>query len=288
MTAIPCRLCGGRALPQFRLTYLCRLDVQIYRCDSCESLETEQPYWLDISYARELMGYGIDTATRCMNLEAWVTYVALLWGKRPWDTRIIDYGSGPGLLVRMLRDVGFQAFAYDPYTPGMLAGGFEGDIAAKHDILVAIETWEHFVEPTKELDQMFGPGHDLVVVRTQVYRDEGPSWYYFFPEGGQHIFFYSHKAREWIANKYGYEVRSYGDMSIFSKRPMTRLQRLLLDRHALPILGVKALLPLMPRGGLRRDMALGTTYFRDFMAKSPWADKVRELERAHRTAARSD
>ncbi|MBA3462683.1 MAG: class I SAM-dependent methyltransferase [Deltaproteobacteria bacterium] len=288
MTAIPCRLCRGRAQPLFKLTYLCRLDVQIYGCEECESLQTEQPYWLDISYARELMGYGTDTATRCMNLEAWVTYVALVFGKRPSKTRVIDYGSGPGLLVRMLRDVGFEAFAYDPYTPGMLAGGYAGDVTAQHDILVAIETWEHFADPEKELDQMFAPGHDLLVVRTQPYRGEGPSWYYFFPETGQHIFFYSHKAREWIAKKYGYSVRSYGDMSIFSKRPMSRMQQLLLDYHALPLLGMKALLPLAPRDGLRRDMDLDIRHFREFMAKGDWAEKVRELERAHRATAPSE
>ena len=287
MTEIPCRLCGGRARALFAVTFLYRLDVQIYRCETCESLETEQPYWLDIAYAKELMGYGYDTATRCMNLTAWVSYLALVFLKRPWTTRVLDYGSGPGLLVRMLRDVGFEAVAYDPYTPGMLAAGFAGDITKRHDMLLAIETFEHFVEPAREIEQIFSPGHDLVVIRTQVYKGEGPSWYYFFPEAGQHIFFYSHKARAWIAKKYGYEVRSYGHMSIFSRRPMTRLQRALLDVHVVPVLAAQAVLPLMPRGGIRRDNRIVAEQFREMMTTSPWSDRVRDLQRAHQDTHRS-
>lgn len=278
MTAIPCRLCQGRAWPLFSLTVLGRLDVQLYRCERCQSVETERPYWLDISYDRELLSFGNDISVRAKSMEAWVVYVALLFGLRPASTRILDYGAGPGLFVRVLRDLGFLAFAYDPHAESMFASSFLAQVAEKFDMLVAVETWEHFIDPAAELEQLFAPRHDLVVVRTQPYRDEGPGWYYFYPDAGQHVFFYSHKARALIAERFGYQVRSYGDMSIFSRRPMSLAQRKLLDHHRYPLAALKSVLPLAPRPGLGRDDALVIDDFRRRLATAPWSNRVRELE----------
>jgi hypothetical protein len=183
----------------------------------------------------------------------------------------------------MLRDVGFEAFAYDPFAPNLLAAGYDGDIDQKYDMLVAIETLEHLADPAGELDSLFKPGHDLIVVRTQPYRGEGTDWHYFFGELGQHVFFYSYRARELIANKYGYEVVSCGDMSVFSRRPISRLQRLLLDRPSFPLAALRSLLPFASRGGIARDdRALKA--MRKAATTGPLPDALRDAERASRDA----
>lgn len=277
MPTIPCRLCAAPSRSAFSVTYLGQLSVQMYRCDGCEGLQTELPYWLDVAYDKELAGFGTDTAIRFRNMEAWVSYVALVFAMRPSETSVLDYGSGPALLVRMLRDLGFQAFAYDPHTRPIFAREFSATPDRRFRMLLAIETWEHFSNPAAELDLVFAPRHELVIARTQVYRDEGSDWYYYFAEGGQHVFFYSRKARQWIAKKYGYEVVTYGDMAIFSLRPLSIVQRKLLDHHRYPLAALRSVLPLVPRAGVARDDKMLIGLYREMLAQAPWSARIQSL-----------
>src|SRR5262249_58133696 len=52
MNSIECRLCGGASKKIFSQTILQRYVVGYYRCDSCWSLQTEEPYWLGGAHAK--------------------------------------------------------------------------------------------------------------------------------------------------------------------------------------------------------------------------------------------
>ena len=44
---------------------------------------------------------------------------------------IVDYGGGYGLLVRLMRNSGFDFYRYDPYCANFFAKGFEVDLFAR-------------------------------------------------------------------------------------------------------------------------------------------------------------
>lgn len=141
--------------------------------------------------SKKMISFGSDIAICCMDLQACVRYLALVFAERPWTTRDVDDGSDPGRLVRMPRDVDFAARAYDHYAPNAAVADSDGDLDRRYNLLVAIETLEHVALSAVETDRLFEPGRDLVVVRTRPYRNEGPDRYYSVCELGQHAFFYS-------------------------------------------------------------------------------------------------
>ena len=51
-----CRLCAGTVEPAFRKRVLERYSVTFFRCLTCESLQTERPYWLAEAYQSALAG----------------------------------------------------------------------------------------------------------------------------------------------------------------------------------------------------------------------------------------
>lgn len=48
---IPCRLCGGKAQAHFVAMVLKKYQVKFYLCDDCDSMQTEEPFWLSEAYS---------------------------------------------------------------------------------------------------------------------------------------------------------------------------------------------------------------------------------------------
>src|ERR1700747_1648827 len=117
-----CRLCGGAVVKQFTLTVLGRHDVSYWLCPQCHSLQTETPYWLAEAYASSLAASDVGAVHRCLVCRAAV-WAVLKW-VRLKPTRILDFGGGSGLLCRLMRDIGFDAWTYDRYGTSEYAQGF--------------------------------------------------------------------------------------------------------------------------------------------------------------------
>ncbi len=69
--------------------------------------------------------------------------------------------------------------------------------------------------PATELAQLFETQADAFFFTTQPWRGQGLDWWYIVPQGGQHVFFYSDKALQQLAEKHGYTLLELSSTRLF-------------------------------------------------------------------------
>lgn len=197
---IKCRLCGDSALFVFEKEILSRHKVKYYVCQSCGSLQTETPYWLGEAYAPLNEQFDTGQVIRSLDNAAFLYAVLTYLGLN--NCYLVDYGCGSGLLVRLMRDVGFNAKGFDCYSLPRLSIGFHTKSLEGANVINLCEVAEHFDEPAKYFDQIFSSNPDLVIAQTVLFEELNPAWDYLAVDHGQHIFFYSKKAMEHLAKRH--------------------------------------------------------------------------------------
>jgi hypothetical protein len=214
-SAIGCRLCGAEAKLYGRQTILGKYRVAYYECAGCGSLQTEQPYWLDEAYRVQGLGMDVGACQRCLDLSLEVSACLTVLGFDP-KAGYLDYGAGLGLFARMMRDRGWNFFAYDKFIAPFFMDRFRGALAdRKWNALTAFEVFEHLVSPAEEIALLLRADADIVFFTTQTWHGEGLDWWYIVPQGGQHVFFYSEKALRGVAEKQGYVLLELGGVKAF-------------------------------------------------------------------------
>jgi hypothetical protein len=253
-SSVRCRLCNGTADFQFSKKLMEKYQVGFFRCQGCESLQSEQPYWLEEAYGDLSLAIDPGAAQRVLDCFAVTHAIMALLGFR----RSLDYGGGAGLLCRLLRDSGHDSYWYDSYASPAYANGFAGSPADHFDLVTAIEVVEHFSEPRTDWDALFRGSPSALLIMTYLYRGETQTWWYIAPEEGQHVFFYSPKAIELIARRYGYAVFLFGVFILFSRNALTGWQRKALQFLIKPriLLAARALLIARGTEAPLRDSAL--------------------------------
>ena len=203
-SSVPCRLCDAPATEVCRQLVLRRHDVGYFLCPTCDLLQTEKPYWLDQAYddAVAVLDTGaIDRNLLCADL---TTVIARLLKVTP-RSRCLDFGGGHGVFTRLMRDRGLDFGWSDKFAPNLYARGFEAESTQTHDLVTAFEVFEHFDDVRGEIDRLFSPGHRFVLASTFLHRGHRDRWWYYVPEVGQHVSFYSRQTMTFIAEKYGYQ-----------------------------------------------------------------------------------
>jgi hypothetical protein len=234
---IDCRLCGQPARLKFHKTVRERLRVGYFECTECGSLQTERPYWLDDAYSDSRRPFDVFAASRAVILQAKL-YLFSRLAKLPVDAKWIDWGAGDGLLVRLLRDVGIDAYHYEPMGRNVYAFGFEADLATKFDVVTAVEVWEHLPDPADELGRIFALQPEYHIATTGIYTGQDETWNYLYAQTGRHVFFYSPRAVEYVAEKFGYQSFVVANKLLVFHRPkLSSWRRVLLQR----IFGVRSL-----------------------------------------------
>ena len=104
-----------------------------------------------------------------------------------------------------MRDRGLDFHWSDKFAPNLYARGFEAESTEPHDLVTAFEVFEHFDDVRAELDRLFSPGHRFVLISTFLHRGHRDGWWYYVPEVGQHVSFYSRRTMSFIAEKFGYQ-----------------------------------------------------------------------------------
>jgi hypothetical protein len=240
-----CRLCGNTTRRLFEHRVLNRLTVGYHECDGCGSLQTDEPTWLDEAYGPTALNLNaFFAAQRARFMQARLTVLARVF-KLPAHARMLDIGGQTGLLCRMLRDVGFQAYSFDPYAPNYFAPDYAATPEQSFDLVSAIEVWEHFAHPAVETHSCFAGRPALVVIGTTLWQRQGRDWAYLTPPTGQHVFLYSTAAMQWIARREGYEVWTSDGCTVFARDPMTRAQRVLLGSERWLTKATECAIPLL-------------------------------------------
>lgn len=161
---------------------------------------------------------------------------------------LLDFGGGTGLLVRLLRDSGIEAFWEDKYCQNIFARGFEWrsdnprlfaldsviqETLSKQkmrppELATSFEVFEHLPNPLEEIESMLSRAPNLLfsteLLPSFIPESSGQNawWYYGFAHG-QHISFYSYESLAFIAKKRGLYFYSYSGLHLFSSKKINPL-----------------------------------------------------------------
>ena len=214
-SAISCRLCGSEARLYGKKTVREKYLVAYYECGGCGSLQTEEPYWLEEAYRVDGLGLDVGACQRCLDLSIEVSACLTVLGYDK-ESACLDYGSGLGLFSRLMRDRGFNFRAYDKFIKPFFMDRFLGELKdGKWTALTAFEVFEHMVTPERDCAELFQADPDAIFFTTQIWKGQGLDWWYIVPLGGQHVFFYSEKGLQLLADKHGYTLIDLRGVKLF-------------------------------------------------------------------------
>lgn len=229
-----CRVCASASQPLARARILFKHDIEYFRCPDCGFVQTERPYWLKESYAEAINRSDIGVVRRSMDLGRTLRVLLPLLCD-PAGT-FVDYGGGYGMLVRMMRDEGFDFRWYDAYCENLFAQDFEAERKGGYEMLTAFEVFEHLESPRDGLREMLAFS-DVILLSTYLLPEPCPlpdEWWYYGLDHGQHISLYSRAALERLAADAGARLYSNGmNMHLISRRPVSDFRfRLALHKRA--------------------------------------------------------
>ena len=206
-----CKIFDNKTHNIFSAKILNKNNIKYYYCDYCGFLQTEEPYWLKEAYSNPIS--IIDTGIMARNIgSSKITAIILFFLFNKYG-KFLDFAGGYGFLTRLMRDIGFDFYWHDPYSPNLVARGFESKSnSLKYELITIFESFEHFAEPIKEIESMI-QFSDNILFSTELLPSLLPKpekWWYYALESGQHISFYSYKTLKYIAQKYNMNISSNG------------------------------------------------------------------------------
>jgi len=245
-TGSSCPICQSTLDYVFTATVLRRYDVKYYYCANCGLTKTEDPYWLEEAYQDAVAAADTGLVQRNLAMVSRLS-VLLYYGFDPYG-RYADIAGGYGMLVRLMRDIGFDFYWDDKYCRNELARGFEVEpMKGPFTALTAVEVLEHLSDPCGWIQgQLRYYGANSIICTTMTYEGTAPpdrSWWYYSFETGQHISFYQRRTLQFIGQRLGlgyWHLHGLHVLSDNTLRSNTLLTRLL----AYPGLSAYLLTPL--------------------------------------------
>lgn len=217
-----CRLCEGNIHHKFNLKVLDKFDVDYFQCSCCDSLLTEEPYWLELAYDNNITSTDVGIVQR--NIENFVNVYFL--AKILNIKNIVDFGGGDGLLCRMLRDYGLNCYLEDKFSSPTYAQKFTSPDFITPDLICGFEVVEHLISPLYDLKNLFQKKVKFLIFSTVIYDNQSQDWWYLSAHTGQHIFFYSKKALYYIGRRFNYKVNIFSNYVIFSLNDLSFINRI--------------------------------------------------------------
>lgn len=209
-------------------------DIQFWRCASCGFVCTQEPFWLEEAYSSAITGSDVGLVQRNFHL-AKIARVVLSAFFNP-SGRFLDFAGGYGLLVRMMRDSGFDFTWHDPYCTNLFATAFTADLDnhRHYELITAFEVFEHLADPVTGLDNLLKHSKN-VLFTTDLLPETAPQpqdWWYYGLEHGQHVSFYTRRSLEKLAENRGLNFYSNGaTVHLFTEKKISALLFFLLARH---------------------------------------------------------
>ena len=134
--------------------------------------------------------------------------VAISFPEGKSSMSILDYGGGDGLLAARLREQGFTAATYDPFST------FNQLPEEKFDLITCFEVMEHVPTPQATVDAIVSllnkPGAVLfsTLVQPEAFESVGVNWWYAAPRNG-HVSLYTGQALARLFQPHGMKVASF-------------------------------------------------------------------------------
>ena len=206
---VSCKICGGNSDLAFQANILNAHNVSYFVCSNCGFIQTEEPYWLEDAYKKSISLTDTGIIQRNLfSVKITTAFIKLFFNSK---SSYVDMAGGYGLFVRMMRDKGFSFLWNDLYTENIFAQGFEFDKNQDihTELITAFEAFEHFVNPTQELETMLEVSKNIffsTLLTPQAIPDK--NWWYYAFQTGQHISFYSKKSLLELAKKYNLQLYS--------------------------------------------------------------------------------
>lgn len=184
----------------------------------------------------------VGLLSRCLHLADVTESVVRAMGP---TVRGLDWAGGYGVLTRLLRDRGLDFNHYDPFTANLFAAGLEADLDRDWDLVTLFEVLEHLTDPAAELAALADVSPVLLFTTELLPRPAPPlgDWWYYAPESGQHVTFYTSRSLAALATRLGMQLLSDGRSVHAFYRPgaLSRLAREMvqhrqLSRRTLPVL----------------------------------------------------
>jgi tetratricopeptide (TPR) repeat protein/SAM-dependent methyltransferase len=122
--------------------------------------------------------------------------------------RILDYGGGSGLLAERLREMGFSAATYDPFSQ------FHEVPHERFDLITCFEVMEHVPQPRETVAAMVSLLNEdgailfSTLVQPAEFEKIGLSWWYAAPRNG-HVSLYTQAALAHLFKAHGMKVGSF-------------------------------------------------------------------------------
>jgi len=221
---IICRCCGFKEANHSISGTILGNAISYYQCNYCGYVQTENPYWLDRAYSSPIN--ASDTGVMMRNLKNTQVVLVSLWLLGDIKGGVLDFAGGYGVLVRLLRDYGVDAFWMDRFSINLLARGFEYQ-NEKIKLVSAFEVFEHLVSPEKELADMLKIAPN-VILSTEIIPSPIPKqvdWWYFGKDHGQHIGFFRVETLKKLAAKHGkHLVTDNKTYHLFSEHPISQIR----------------------------------------------------------------
>jgi len=207
-----CKICSEPTQPCARATIILKHEIQYFQCPACGFVQTEEPYWLDEAYADAISDIDLGVINRSITFGELTRN--LLLSSFDCNARFMDFGGGPGVFVRMMRDRGFDFYLFDKYCENMFARGFEADLSIpeQYELITAFEVFEHFVAPLDDIERLLRYSGSILFSTLLLPADNpGPGeWWYYALEHGQHVSIYTYKALTTIAKRFDLHLLSNG------------------------------------------------------------------------------
>ncbi len=219
-----CKICNSETKHIFSGHILDKYNIKYHYCENCGFLQTEEPYWLDESYAESINVSDTGYIQRNINLSHKITVLLILFFNK--KAKFLDYAGGYGVFARMMRDIGFDFYWDDLYTNNLFAKGFEHHKAHKYEAVTIFESFEHFVNPITEIENLLKHSENIIL-STELLPNPIPpldDWWYYGLDHGQHISFYGKKTFKFIANKYNLNYVNLGELHLLTEKKISNTQ----------------------------------------------------------------
>lgn len=198
--------------------------IYYYGCDRCGFVFTRAfDSWTPEDFAQHIYNAAYERHDPDYKGARPISNANLIAGSFPEMAhgKMLDFGSGLGLLEHELRARGFsRVTSYDPYAADENASA----LSEKYQTVVAFEVFEHHPDPHALMDMMvqFLEEDGAVLFSTLIIPDDVvetgiDKWWYCAPRNG-HISFFTSRSIATIAARHGLKAGSFNDGTHFFYR----------------------------------------------------------------------